>query len=306
MRFGLVEPTDYAGDFGNPGWWFINRGTATLLRAAFPGVDLVSLPMRRPWCGEELQQARACDALMLVGNPRYDAYSSDGGWLYAGLLDQMAEAGRPMFDLWAGSGAPYFQGVDQDARTLLGLPRNAALVERLRGFAGVIARDDRTQRVNELAGLRSIPLPCSSWWSVADQEPARDRACRTVLASEGIGDAPRVAELSAKGWRVVVSRPDDVAWCASFGVRARLLRSPLEHLRCYAESRQLISYRLHAGIPAAALGCEVAVVGVDTRMQACDAFGIPWSTVGKPVPTPATAVPPPSIVPHLQEFIRVH
>lgn len=303
MKLGMVEPTDYAGDFGNPGWWFINLGTRNLLRQAFPNVEFVSLPMRRPWCDVELRNAKECDGLALVGNPRYDGYSVPGSWLYEGLIKQMEETGLPIFDLWSGVGLPDFSCVDEDARTLLSNPRNAKLVREIKHFKGVITRDSRAQRVNEISGIRSINLPCSSWWSVAKQYVGTKR---TILVNQYIPDIDNIIKFSAEGWEVVCSRPGDVDWCKSFDVECRLLRSPAQHLKCYQESEELISYRLHAGIPAASLGCKVSVIGSDSRMQACDSFDIPWSVMGNEIKKPKLAREPASIVERIKEFINAY
>jgi hypothetical protein len=43
----------------------------------------------------------------------------------------------------------------------------------------------------------------------------------------------------------------------------------------YARVERVLSFRIHAAIPAAAAGCQVGVVAVDSRAMTCAEFGLP-------------------------------
>lgn len=271
MRFGVVEPKDPTEN-GNPGWHMINAGIRYLFRKACPGVEFVSLPMMRPWVSGEHELAKTCDLLILAGNPRYD-----GGvhsWLYSGVMDQMIAAGRPMIDAWQGAGVANGNGIEYDANQLLGNPRNQAIIDRLKNFT-IITRDSLSQRVNELAGLASVQLPCSSWWAAQEYGIERVGGGDLVFIANNVDCVDSVIKSHAN-WRVVATSRDDFDRCASLGVNAELIFKPKDLLRLFAGADTVVSCRLHSGIPAASLGCKTAIVAIDTRAQAGDAFGIPW------------------------------
>lgn len=303
MKFGMVEPISYFDGACNPGFYFINKGARSLLSLALGNPEFVSLPMVDQWNEQDIKNAKQCDALMLVGNPRYDAYTDAGGWLYEGLIDQMESIGLPMFDLWAGSGTSVGRSVDEDAISMLNRSRNLILANKIRRFAGAITRDSRTQRINEMFGIRSIKLPCCSAWSVSFVNNSH-RCGRVIIPCRFIDDVDTVLHYRDNGWQVRVLNGADKEWCIGFGVESEVFASIEEMIDCFSKTEQLISYRLHSAIPAAMNGCRVSVIGSDTRMQACDAFGIPWSVVGEPVKAPLLSGRPHSTVDELREFIN--
>jgi hypothetical protein len=162
----------------------INAGIRHLFRKALPGVEFVSLPFMRPWVSGEQKLAKTCDLLILAGNPRYDG--GEHKWLYSGVMDQMIAAGRPMVDAWQGGAVATGNGIEYDARQLLGNPRNQAIIDRLRHFSAIITRDNLAQRVNELAGLPSVQLPCSSWWAAAEYGVERVGGTDNVLIANNV------------------------------------------------------------------------------------------------------------------------
>lgn len=293
MRFGIVEPVDYT-DRGNPGWHMINAGIRHLLRRACPAAEFVSLPMLSPWTRDEQSSAGTCDVLVLAGNPRYDLGTHE--WLYTGVMDQMLATGRPLIDAWQGAAVVAGNGIEHDASCLLHHDRNAAILDRLTRFDAVITRDSLAQRVNELAGIRSVQLPCSSWWAAHEYgiEPSCARGAQSVLIPRCLPQLDEIVrELSH--WRVVATTRADWEHCRDIGVPAELIWHPRSLLMLFSGSETVVSCRLHAAIPAASLGCRTAMIATDSRPQACDAFGIPWaSPVFAPRPASAAAISDPT------------
>jgi hypothetical protein len=270
----------------------INAGIRHLFRKACPGVEFVSLPMMRPWAPCEHELAKTCDLLILAGNPRYDG--GEHKWLYSGVMDQMIAAGRPMVDAWQGAAVATGNGIEYDARQLLGNPRNQEIIDRLRHFSAIITRDNLAQRVNELAGLPSVQLPCSSWWAAAEYGVERVGGTDNVLIANNVKCTDSVI-LGHSKWRVVATSRIDFERCETLGVKAELVFKPLDILNLFARADTVVSCRLHAGIPAASLGCKTALIAIDTRAQAGDAFGIPWVQPNfGPVPGLAVAPKDPS------------
>lgn len=294
MIVGMVEPAGI-GPGCNPGWHMINAGARYVLGGAIPGAEFVSLPMMQPWSDEQREIAKDCDLLVLSGNPRYDA--GDHQWLYRGVMDEMLATGVPCIDAWAGACVGQPGNLDDDARALLDTERNQSLVDRIRNFRFAITRDSLAQRVNEMAGIRSIQLPCSSYWA-ADW--------MVVESIDGIDDVfvPHY-NLSTDfirrfaGWRVVATERRDAERCIEAGIQDfETIDDPRGLIYVYAAARRVVSGRLHAAIPAARFGAEVAIVAFDSRPQAADAFGIPWADestepaplIGRPVACPTEVI----------------
>jgi hypothetical protein len=276
MKFGIVEPVNHS-DRGNPGWHMINAGLRHLFRRAYPGAEFVSFPMMRPWNIEERARAGSCDVLVLAGNPRYDGGGHE--WLYSGVMDQMIASGCRLVDAWQGAGLAHGNDVGRDAQHILSNQRNRRIMDRLQQFDAIITRDDRAQRANELAGLNSVQLPCSSWWASEEYGVTRTGGTDKILIAQNVQQATPVIRAHLD-WRIVATSSHDHEHCRKIGVDAELIFKPLEILALFAQADTVVSCRLHSAIPAASLGCKTAIVAIDTRAQAGDAFGIPWATPG--------------------------
>src|SRR3546814_16229471 len=66
-------------------------------------------------------------------------------------------------------------------------------------------------------------------------------------------------------------------WAISNGIDATLISDAGSLLRTYARCNMVVSLRVHAAIPAASLGCEVALLAIDSRALITEPFGIPIS-----------------------------
>lgn len=303
MRFGIVEPVEYAST-GNAGWHMINAGVRWLFRQALPGVEFVSLPMLRPWDDDEQNLAKTCDVLVLAGNPRYDLGAHE--WLYAGVMDQMLATGRSLIDAWSGSAVQIGNSLEHDAQRLLAHPRNQGLLERLGRFDFAIARDALAQRVNELAGIRSVELPCSSWWARRELGIDRQGGKAWIFIAHRVAETREAIQSHARaGWRVVATDRYDAACCREMGVEPDLIFRPAELLSAFATADSVVSCRLHSAIPAASLGCKTAIIAIDTRSQAGDAFGIPWAGPNE-TPMPCAATDPVDPTETLRELLSAY
>jgi hypothetical protein len=287
MKFGIVEPANYS-ERGNPGWHMINAGIRFLFRRAYPGAEFVSLVMMRQWTDEEHALAKSCDVLVLAGNPRYDGGGHE--WLYSGVMDQMIASGCRLVDAWHGTGLAMGNTVDRDAQHIMSNPRNRRIMDRLQQFDGIITRDDRAQRANEMAGLNSVQLPCSSWWAANEYGIRRTGGTDKIFIAQNVTQVTNTI-LEHRDWRVVATSRVDYDHCRKIGVDAELIFNPVEILTMFAQADTVVACRLHSAIPAASLGSKTAIVAIDTRAQAGDAFGIPWARPDA-VPAPRHATQP--------------
>jgi hypothetical protein len=195
-------------------------------------------------------------------------------------MDQMIASGCRLVDAWQGTGLAIGNSVERDAQHVLSRHRNKNIIERLRLFHAIITRDHRSQKVNELAGLNSVQLPCSSWWAAEEYGVTRTGGTDKILIAQNVTQATKTI-LDRRDWRVVATSRVDYDHCRKIGVDAELIFNPAEILAMFAQADTVVSFRLHSAIPAASAGCKTAIVAIDTRAQAGDAFGIPWAQPGE-------------------------
>jgi hypothetical protein len=79
---------------------------------------------------------------------------------------------------------------------------------------------------------------------------------------------------------VISCRLSDYETFGAVGVRSTLVSEPAALLRLYSSLDRELSFRLHAAIPAASVGCEVGMVATDSRPMACEEFEIPTINIG--------------------------
>lgn len=292
----MVEPRNVGANH-NLGWEMINAGARYLLRQALPGAEFVSLEMLRPWTERERLAAQACDVLVLVGNPRYDI--GDHEWLYAGVIDQMIETGKPLVDGWAGSSGLLGASIDYNACLLESNPRNQAILSRLSRFALLITRDELAHRINGSHGLNSVFLPCSSWWGPDEVCAESSAGGERLFVSRGLAELESIHHRFAD-WTTVTTTDSDDDYCRSLGLVTTRVRTATELLALFQSASDVVSCRLHAAVPAARLGCSTALVAFDSRADAASAFGIPWARA-ELEPRPRRAIAPIDPIPVLRE-----
>lgn len=298
MNIALVTPAD-TSCLSNPGWHMITAGIRWLVRLAVPEARFIVVDMLRDdpaqWAA-----AKTCDALLLCGNPRF-SLSAGTPWWEAGIwqrLNQARAAGVRVIDAWGGACYPHadeYPDLDTMAAELEALPRTQHALAVARLMHGVIVRDALAQRIYERAGIAAELLPCSSWWAAQEfgVEPAPwhqvDRRINAVVltaldghdwAGPGIETlcANMLALPQSRGGRVVqlATTWADYVWARSVGLQPRLVTDAESLLRIYAQCNAVASFRVHASIPAASLGCAVATLAIDSRARLVCPFDLPW------------------------------
>lgn len=280
MRVALVAPRIYGVD-GNPGWWMITNGIRHLVRRVVPDAQFLVVDMIEDnpehWCA-----AATCDVAIICGNPRF-TLSHDAWWegaIWHRLL-ALQLGGCRVIDGWSGAAhALSGQSVGDMAAAICALPRNGQYLQYAAAVSGRITRDPLMQEVYAQSCIHSIQLPCSSWWAgVPLTRPTRSRNAVSVLALPGKWGLAGAITRACPGWDVLASTWQDFLWARAVGFDPILANDPDSLLRMYATYDQVLSFRIHAAIPAARMGCAVHVVAVDTRSQACHAFGLPVTSM---------------------------
>lgn len=296
-KFCLITPVKIS-PLSNPGCIFITDGIEYLFQKAFPGSEFKRVSMFN-WTPKHDEAIEWSDAVVVCGNPRYDMGTETDSWLYTGLFDKLIETGKPLIDAWQGSSARHRDNKDprSDAGELLMRPRNKAMIKRLSKFSAIISRDLRASLVNSAAKLGHALIPCSSWFAyklydVPQVEKNKDLVI--VYRRPGCGNTVQLLRHLQKTHEVVCTTGFDSTWCKNIHVDHITVFDPKELIALYASARSVISYRLHAAIPAASLGAKVSMVAVDTRAQAAEMFGIhsSWASDGPTCREPTSAFPP--------------
>jgi hypothetical protein len=296
VRVGLITPIG-AGPLFNPGCDQITAGIRYLVRQVDPCAVFVPIEMLRDepahW-----QVAATCDAVILCGNPRFTlsppSYWECDIWH---RLAALQAAGVRVIDGWAGASYGHAPGVpnEEKAAAIASLPRAATYLGIAGTLAARITRDPLMQMIYARAGIASDLLPCSSWWAAREFaiEGATTRTRNAVVVygmpgHEWAPDAVRqmVEQTGANSLPVdvICSTWADHTWTASVGIPAHCIPDAASLLRVFARSKRVAAMRLHAAIPAASVGCEVAGLSVDSRMDALDLFGlhaVPFDRMGE-------------------------
>ena len=266
----LVRPAS------NAGWHMITAGIKYLIRQADPDAKFNSVGM---FSWPKNHDFKNYDRLVLCGNPRYDLGSKEGAWLYEGLLTKMVKLGIPIIDAWQGTGCPLGGGRESNLDQLGDNQRNKNIIQILkRAKAKVITRDSLTQQLNEMYELDTILLPCSSYWAAKEYNTSvksiRTEKIVVIYRMPGYSDIQGLLKTLSRTHRIIATSSYDSEWCESIKLKYELIYDPIELLELYSNCIEVISYRLHAAIPAASLGCNVYAGGIDTRVEACALFDI--------------------------------
>lgn len=287
MRIGLIGPVEI-GCENNPGWHMITDGIRYLVRRAAQDAQFVLIDMLRD-NATHWNAAATCDAVIMCGNPRFSV--SPDQWWVAGIWQRLAQlqiAGVRVIDGWAGSAVELLpsRDIEQMAAMLFEAPRNSSYLALARLLTGRITRDAVMQRLYERAGAASVLLPCSSWyaanWHHVESEFKGDVDAIVLFAIPGYEWLPeylRAQQASMAAERLcifIASTWDDYLWARGVGLDDVVLLPDSESLlRFYARCKRVLTFRIHAAIPAASLGCEVGVVAIDSRVLTCDQFELP-------------------------------
>lgn len=288
MQIALVTPLHYDVT-GNPGWFFITDGMKWLMRQVDPAVTFLPVDMIRPdEAGWRIVMQQA-DCVILAGNPRFNWTEATTYWdwdVWRPILKAI-EAGIPFVDGWAGgSHPPPLRRLDEMVAALARLRKTQQLLE-FEAKAGLcIARDAVAYHLLRRANSRTYLLPCSSWFAARWHHVAASRKdCHAINVRCVPGEEWIVDRLVALQRVLSHERPTyliahaygDYAWAKS--VRPDipnliLSNDPESLLRLYARVDKLLSFRLHATIPALSLGARVCDMAIDSRSLAVREFGV--------------------------------
>lgn len=288
MLVGLVTPAELGPEI-NPGSHLLTAGIRWLVRAAVPGARFLTVDMLLNRA-EHWRAAARCDCLVLCGNPRFSMSRGAAFWenaVWNRLLDAQA-AGVRIIDAWAGSAYPFREPMPSPAE----MAEEIAAFRHRRHYLGLaaavphhITRDPTMQRIYEAAAIPSVLLPCSSWWAAAELgiapgEPRHDAVL--LYRMPGAPGLPGALLAAAERMReelpvrLLAPTLSDAEWAEEEGIAgAELVPDPASLLRVLAQTRRLLSFRVHGAIPAASVGAAVVLVAIDSRAATCAPFGIP-------------------------------
>lgn len=293
MRIALVTPSDTACT-GNAGAHMITAGIREIVRGARPDASFVIVDMLRD-NDPQWAAARTCDAVILCGNPRFSVSEFDAWW-ECGIWDRISaciDAGVRVIDGWGGAcvGLDVPDDLELQAETLLAIPRTRRVLDAARRLHGAITRDPLAARLYGAAGVPNVhELPCSSWFARWDlgfrwnEEASTIPAAIVLLALHGHAWAPealgrlaaQLGDSSGEPARFIASTWSDFHWAMEAGLEGvMLVTDPQSLLRLYARVERLVSFRIHASIPAASVHRQVCTLAVDTRAAALAPFGLP-------------------------------
>lgn len=288
MQIALITPLHY-DVAGNPGWFFITDGIKWLMRQVDPDAIFLPVDMIRPdepgW-RMVMQQA---DCVILAGNPRFNWTEATTYWdwdVWQPILKAI-KAGIPFADGWAGgSHPPPLRRLDEMVAALARLQKTQRLLEFEAQASLCIARDTVAYHLLRRANPRTYLLPCSSWFAARWHHVAATRKeyhavnVRRIPGEEWIVDrlVAVQCDLSRERMTYMIAHAEsDYSWAKS--VRPDipnliLLNDPESLLRLYARVDKLLSFRLHATIPALSLGARVCDMAIDSRSLAVREFGV--------------------------------
>jgi len=287
VRVGLVTPI-YEGVHSNPGSEMITAGIRYLVRQAVRGPEFVQIDMLRDnpahWAA-----AQDCDALIICGNPRFSTCATE--WWESGIWERLVAAQRSgvrVIDGWAGATHWYDPAatLEEMATRIASHGANAEAMHSAKQIHARITRDRLMQRIYSDAGASSTLLPCSSWWARLDvpwEQAAKRSGTAVVLGTHDMDwplDCVRACLGRLEGADVISCALSDYERFGAVGVRSTLVSDPAALLRLYSSLDRVLSFRLHAAIPAASVGCAVGMVATDSRPLACEEFGIPSIDIG--------------------------
>jgi len=338
MIYGLVTPVRH-GVNCNPGSLFIEHGLRWLLRQADPDARYVTVGLLSPDPAGWRLVRQTADVVILCGNPRFNAveerqYCDWGIWQE--ILCTL-DAGVPFIDAWAGA-AHHFGDftTDEMCAAIASRQKTKALLGYEARAVRAIARDRLAERLL-CEAVETVCLPCCTWWAPRywSVSPAEKRFhAITIRRMPGQSWLPNAiwtlhTALSAElPTRIVCHSERDYDWftaCQSRGAASPrngaasprnkpacrptdqilCLPDPESLLRFYAGVDKLVSLRVHATIPALALGAKVCSLSTDSRTMTVDEFGIesvPFTEMARGLSAlPVNACPQP---PAAEESIR--
>ena len=290
MRYFLIT-TGRRGPSRNVGCAVIADGLRYLIRQADPHAifHVVDQDVHRPQDWEYMQAVGGC--LVFAGNPRLNSVAGSNQHCDRDIWGHIAaarDAGLRTADLSVG--ATYYlplQALDTMAAEMLALPKVLETLAHEAAMDLVITRDPLMQALVSTVRDDAALLPCASWWAKdyrgVHWQPKRRHAIaiKRLPGHEWILKAIRgtLERLSADRETLLVGHDaDDYRWLAAhapdLASRMDVYSEVRGLLGCYAETSRLVSFRLHATIPALSLGARVTHIALDSRHLCLEPWGI--------------------------------
>lgn len=292
MRIALVSPCTLGAD-SNPGWFMITAGIRALVRRVVPDPQFIMVDMMQDnplhWGA-----AATCDCAIVCGNPRFTL--SDDAWWEGGIwyrLLQLQAAGINVIDGWSGAAfALEEKSFDDMADEIIAKPRNAHFLEYAKAINWRITRDALMTRVYERVGAACVQLPCSSYWAKHDivgptgLNTHAQNAIMVISRPHRAGLRDTLHEIHRTmsldiPTSIVASTWGDYVWARGMGFAPTLISDAASLLQLYHRCQLVLSFRLHAAIPAASMGASVHTIAIDTRATACEPFNIPVTSIDR-------------------------
>jgi len=274
----------------NPGVALIAYGCRYLIQQADP--EALFIPVSNVYHSAEawnilLDQA---DCLILPGGSLYDpsnisVYWNDTIWKHISKAQARA---IPFADLWGYSSYPFpSKSIEQSAADILLRPRTQRTLAVQRKANLVITRDALANHIVSTVRSDARSLPCASFWSpdffnIKPSKPLYN--CVSVFPisrekwfADALYNIAHVLSKEKPTFLICNTNPE-YQWISQFHPEAtniKCLYDPISLLDFYSMCDKVVSARLHAAIPAFALGCKVIYIAYDSRSLALDLFGIP-------------------------------
>jgi len=275
----------------NPGSSLITDGVKYLIQQADRNAVFFNVNLLQHDEATWEYALKEADAIVLCGNPRFNLTEETEYWDWDvwSWIHKAIQAGIPIADLWAGASYTLpLRSINEMADSILEVKKNQRVLEYEQRVDLKIARDQLAQRVLLHSGGNVYRFPCSSWWA-KDYHKVTPREkqihCVTPTALH-IRDWPELlpavlrmqARLSVeKPTYVIVHDIQEYRWISQKCPEIKNLLCIYNHkdlLQFYAGVDKLISFRVHASIPALSLGAQVCHLSIDSRSIALDEFEV--------------------------------
>jgi len=289
MNITLVTPYHFKNS-PNPGHNMITAGIITLLKKTSPNIIFSYIDMMKPDPPGFEHATKNADLIVLCGNPRFNGTEKTVYWdneLF-NHLKALSKAGKLIIDGWAGSAYPLPLPPDnQMVNSLLKIKKNQRMIDCLRYFSLVIARDIITWDILNKSKVPAAYLPdCSFWarhfYNIFDE----DKTINAIVAFRGDGNPRIVRGIQRIQQRlneelpcyvICVNNPDYKWYTDTAGRNSRIVKinNAETLLKTLATAKRVLSARVHLSIPAVSVDCQVAHISIDSRSLTLDPFKIP-------------------------------
>lgn len=285
----LICP-DSTGLNYNPGVSLIAYGCRYLIQQADPQAFFIPISnivhSHSAW--DLLLNQAHC--LVLPGGSLYDpsnisVYWNDTIWQHIAAAQAR---GIPFADLFGYASDPFpARPIPSAAAAIMLQPRTNRTLSAQRNATLIITRDRLAEHIASSVWPGVQSLPCASFWSpdFFNIQPSTRRynavSVFPIVKDRWFAESLfSIAQLLAqdKPTYLICHTNPEYRWLRSFYPDAgniKCLYDPISLLSFYSVCDKIVSARLHAAIPAFALGCKVIYISFDSRSLALDLFGIP-------------------------------